>query len=93
MKERLKAFRKSLDLSGLSDLKRLLWVKKGVGLMLLGKQLSRGAGVPSFLHFYSETVGLEKEGRGMEKKIPWVIFPLQNLLIFLLLCEERIIEF
>lgn len=77
----------------MSDLKRLLWVKKGVGLMLLGKQLSRGAGVPSFLHFYSETVGLEKEGRGMEKKIPWVIFPLQNLLIFLLLCEERIIEF
>ena len=77
----------------MSDLKRLLWVKKGVGLMLLGKQLSRGAGVPSFLHFYSETVGLEKEGRGMEKKIPWVIFPLQNLLIFLLLCEERILEF
>ena len=60
--------------------------------MPLGKQLFRGAGVPSFLHFYNETVDLEKEGRGMEKKTPLVIFALQNLLIFLL-CEERIVEF
>lgn len=64
-----------------------------VFLMPLDKQLSRGAGVPSFLHFYNETADLEKEGRGMEKKTPWVIFPLQDLLIFLLLCKERTVEF